>query len=102
MITDLIYLALDDTERITIRFNNWEVIFHTLYTEQCVSTLLNEYNTLSVFIPDHQRASIQVNPSNLSKSTIVPTKSKPTVQSNRQEYIQAMITMLLLNRFIQL
>ena len=93
MITDITYLALDNTEKITIRLNEWEIIFHTLYTEQLVSTILNIYNKLAVFIPDNERDSIQVNPSALVHSEVTELISKPTFYEDVKTYSQAMKSM---------
>lgn len=93
MITDITYLGLDNTEKITLRFKEWDIIFHTLYTEQFVSTILNLYNTLSIFIPDNQRASVQVNPSSLSHSNVTERKPKPFLDVNATVYAEAMKTM---------
>ena len=96
MITDITYLALDNTEKITIRLNEWEIIFHTLYTEQLVSTILNIYNKLAVFIPDSERASIQVNPSALVHSEVTELMSKPTFYEDVKAYAQAMKSMYII------
>lgn len=92
MITDIIQIVLDNTEKITLQFKDWEILFHTLYTEQFLSTLINIYNTLSVFIPEEEHAVIQINPSALSHSTISDSHSQPPLTSLK-DYSNAMITM---------
>ena len=101
MITDITYLGLDNTEKITLRFADWDILFHTLYTEQFVSTLLNIYNSLSIFIPDDQRATIQVNPSALSHSSVSEGKPKPVIHGDNREYANALKTMyhILCNKY---
>lgn len=91
MITDIIRIVLDNTEKITLQFKNWEILFHTLYTEQFLSTLINIYNTLSVFIPE-EHAVIQINQSALSHSSISDSHSQPPLTSMK-DYSNAMITM---------
>ena len=87
-------VALDDSEKVSLGFPTWGVVFHTLHTEQFLACLLNRYNTINTFIPREKRAIIQVDMKFLSHSSLVPIIEKPDpLQSERALYDQSLIAM---------
>ena len=87
-------VALDDSEKVSIVFPTWSIVFHTLHTEQLLTHLLNRYNTINLFIPIEKRAKIQVNMKFLSHSTLVPVSEKPSpLEENKSYYCQSLVAM---------
>ena len=87
------YLILDDSDKISLEIDGWGITFHTLHTEQCIATLLDRYNTLSVLIPDEKRAKVSVNPNALSHTPFTRSSPHPDPRSNNSVYCDALRTM---------
>ena len=67
LITDMRYLTLDDSDRISIEMDGWGITFHALHNEQLIASLLDRYNQLCAliasFTPQSPRPDPLTNPS---------------------------------------
>ena len=72
-------LSMDDSEKVTIQFGEWGIVFHTLYTEQLVVSLLNRYNALCTLVPADRRAAVHLCDALLAKRLICDARPRPTL-----------------------
>lgn len=78
-ILDMTLLSMDDSEKVTIQFGEWGIVFHTLYTEQLVVSLLNRYNALCTLVPADRRAAVHLCDALLAKRLICDARPRPTL-----------------------
>ena len=78
-ILDMTLLSMDESEKVTIQFSEWGIVFHTLYTEQLVVSLLNRYNALCTLIPADRRAAVHLCDALLAKRLICDARPRPTL-----------------------
>ena len=82
---------MDDSDKVTLEFGEWGIVFHTLNTEQLVASLLNRYNAICTMIPDDKRASIHVNSNLLSHSAVADAAPRPDCHGkDRAAYIEGL------------
>ena len=93
LITDMRYLTLDDSDRISIEMDGWGITFHALHNEQLIASLLDRYNQLCALIPDSQRAVVSLQPTILSHASFTPQSPRPDPLTNPSAYRDAVHSM---------
>lgn len=96
LITDMRYLTLDDSDRISIEMDGWGITFHALHNEQLIASLLDRYNQLCALIPDSQRAIVSLQPTLLAHTSFTPQSPRPDPLTNPSAYRDAVHSMFVL------